>query len=191
VTRHFRTASLLAVGLVLGSAFTVGAVTTIDPVTLCIKKDAVRLSDTDRCTARETRVQVASADDAAALAGRLDSDEAAIAALEASNAAHQVAIQELVAVVFPGELTAEVIPGFGVEFHGTNLEPGSAVTGYARLAIGGTFAMEVDAVAAPDGTFYYHQPPLSCVGLTLVVEEWVTGAGRSGEAVESNHVDPC
>lgn len=182
---------MLAITLLLASALNAGAVTTTNPVTLCIGRNgSVTVSSSGGCTSRETPVRVASAEDAAALAAQLDADTRAIQALQDAQAAQEDAVDELVAEVFPGALTIDVIPGVLLVFQGVNLQGGSPVTAHGRLVIGGIFSEEVGTVAE-DRTFYLEQRQVTCVGPAALTEVWVTGVGRSGEAVESPHVDPC
>jgi hypothetical protein len=91
--------------MLVGGAVAAGAMTTTDPVTLCIRNGSIRASADDTCSGRETKVQVASPVDVAALAARMDAGEAAIATLQTSDQAQQAVLDELVAEVLPGELT--------------------------------------------------------------------------------------
>ena len=76
--------ALLAVGIVSAGA---SSESQLDPITLCFAKSGVRVSADESCVAKETKVQVASAADGAALAARLDAVDDQVADLEARVAA--------------------------------------------------------------------------------------------------------
>jgi len=178
--------ALVTVGLLVGGAVAAGAATTTNPVTLCIRANSVRVSADDTCGSRETKVQVASAEDVAALAARMDANDAAIAGLQASVQAQQAVIDELVAEVLPGELQMTLVNFDLLELRGKNLQPGSEVTVFARILGFGTFPGPPLQVAA-DGTIDAVSHEGSNCSLREM-EYWATGTGRSGEPVESNHI---
>ena len=130
----FKPVALVAVGILIGGAVTANAVTTTDPVTLCVRGGTVvRVADT--CTSRETPIEVASQADVAALAVRMDADDAddsALAAQVASLAA-QVASQDAVLAELKSLVTADVKFTFNlftdvVTVDGRRLLPGSVLT---------------------------------------------------------------
>ena len=96
-----RSAGLMAVGLVLGGAALAGAVTTTDPVTLCIRNGATRVAADDTCSGRETKVQVASATDVAAVAARLDALETVVSSQADALSSVEARVAEVAPPVRP------------------------------------------------------------------------------------------
>jgi hypothetical protein len=103
---------------------------------------------------------------------------------DSGQALHSVTF--MAAQVLPGELTLTLPFNDLLVLEGKNLQPSSEVTGFARLVDLGGIVQTQQLQVAADGTISQEFHEANCG--PHEVEFWATGTGRSGEALESNHV---
>jgi hypothetical protein len=184
--------ALVAVGILIGGAVTANAVTTTDPVTLCVRSGAVVRVD-DTCTSRETKIEVASQADVAALAARMDADDADDAALAAQVAslAAQVASQDAVLDELKSLVTADVTFSFHgdvLTVEGRRLLPGSVLT--VTVLAGGVYVTNLsvgDGGTISAEILHHCDYPVSFFG-----DYSAQGTDWSGQPYETTHVViPC
>jgi hypothetical protein len=173
-----------------GAAMAVNAATTTNPVALCSNDKTGVLtapsSTSGNCARGSTKFTVGSSADVQALAGRVDTAEGRLTALETSDADHDAEIAALrndVDGLLGGELTVQassnggVASTFRVSFSGVRLQPGSYVI--FQSGFGGVpFAN----VVASDGTFFGSR--ITGCGM----DAYATGVSVDGDPVESDHI---
>jgi len=134
----------------------------------------------DTCTDRETKIQVASLADVAALSAQLD-------VLADRVNAHDALIEQL-ETLLPGELTVTENADGTVTVEGHHLRPDSQVRARQLLPLGGS--IDNDAIVGPDGLVSMLVEP-SCSPGTAPANFFAQGTDQSGASIQSNVILVC